>query len=325
MSIIRAPIVDQPLEHIQVPFSGSSMRSHVIPRARRILAAQPLEHIQVPIFSSTKTSPLIPGARRIPAAQPLEHVQVTISGSSVTSRPLISLNQIFVSLAFGERVHQNLSLPLLPFLEHSNKCKEPICSDLALALLTLNVVFEFRFTLLNWYVWAALLSEPLEHLGLALDLRKVTGLPIPGARRVLAAQPLEHIQVTIRGSSIRSNVIPRARRILAAQPLEHIQVPLRGCPFTRPLIPRAGRILAAHPLEDIQVPFFGSIATSPPIESIRQIFVSLACGERVHQNLSLPLLPLPERSNKCKEPICSDLALASLNVGFEPLRTQLKS
>ena len=239
------------------------MRSHVIPRARRILAAQPLEHIQVPIFSSTKTSPLIPGARRIPAAQPLEHVQVTISGSSVTSRPLISLNQIFVSLAFGERVHQNLSLPLLPFLEHSNKCKEPICSDLALALLTLNVVFEFRFTLLNWYVWAALLSEPLEHLGLALDLRKVTGLPIPGARRVLAAQPLEHIQVTIRGSSIRSNVIPRARRILAAQPLEHVQVTPFGSVLTRDYIPGAAKRPA--PAQNVQVPTEGGIGASPLI------------------------------------------------------------
>merc|ERR1711934_417541 len=150
---------------------------------------------------------------------------------------------------------------------------------------------------------------------------------IPRARRILAAQPLEHIQVTIRGSLMTSILIPRARRILATQPLEHIQVTMVGSIIASLLIPRARRILATHPLEHIQVTILGSIMTSLQTESLRQIPVSLAFSERVHQNLSLPLLPLLERSNKCKEPICSDLALPSLtlNVVFELRLTQLKS
>ena len=50
--IIRGPVVNQPLEHIQVPFRASMITSPMTPRARRILATRPLEHIQVTLFGS---------------------------------------------------------------------------------------------------------------------------------------------------------------------------------------------------------------------------------------------------------------------------------
>ena len=73
--LIRAAIVDRPLEHIQVPFSCCHVTSILIPRAA--LAPEPLQYLQVTILHCPITCVCNQGAALVP--EPLQYLQMASS------------------------------------------------------------------------------------------------------------------------------------------------------------------------------------------------------------------------------------------------------
>ena len=73
IDLVRAAIVDQPLEHIQVTIHGCISACAFIPRA--VLAPEPLQHIQVTARSCTFACDCIPRAALAP--QPLQCLPLT--------------------------------------------------------------------------------------------------------------------------------------------------------------------------------------------------------------------------------------------------------
>ena len=94
--LVRAAIVDRPLEHIQVTTPQFTRAYEIIPRARRILAPEPLQHLEVTTLSCTGASTCIPRAALAP--EPLQYLQMTtlgcplacacIPGASLAPEPL---------------------------------------------------------------------------------------------------------------------------------------------------------------------------------------------------------------------------------------------
>ena len=81
VDLVRAAIVDRPLEHIQMTTPSSLFTSLLIPRASILMRV--LEHVQMTIPSCPVTSPFIPGASIL--MRVLEHIQVTTPSCSFTS------------------------------------------------------------------------------------------------------------------------------------------------------------------------------------------------------------------------------------------------
>ena len=73
IDLIRAAIVDRPLEHIQMPMYCSTGACSLIPRAA--LTPEPLEYLQLTMLSCTRECPLIPGATLDP--EPPQYLKVT--------------------------------------------------------------------------------------------------------------------------------------------------------------------------------------------------------------------------------------------------------
>ena len=79
IDLVRAAIVDQPLEHIQVTIHGCISACAFIPRA--VLAPEPLQHIQVTARSCTFACDCIPRAALAP--QPLQCLPLTTPSCTI--------------------------------------------------------------------------------------------------------------------------------------------------------------------------------------------------------------------------------------------------
>jgi len=80
---LRIPC-SQPLQHMQMPASGSIEADIIHPRALRTLGVHPLQRPQVPALGRAARTVRSPVNRRGAGSQPLQHVQMTPSRRTLT-------------------------------------------------------------------------------------------------------------------------------------------------------------------------------------------------------------------------------------------------
>ena len=81
IDLVRAAVVDYPLQHIQVTIAGCTRACRCIPRAA--LASEPLQYLQVTTPGCTFARPSTPRAAFAP--EPLQYLQLPILGYPVAS------------------------------------------------------------------------------------------------------------------------------------------------------------------------------------------------------------------------------------------------